>query len=108
MDAQQATNHARELVESERSYQMHVEGYTPEHDDEHKEGQLTMAAIAYLLVDVPHDEWNAESSRKYWPWHPHGFKPEDPLRNLLKAAALVQAEIERRLRAGELPEDAEQ
>lgn len=35
-----------------------------------------------------------------WPWHDHWWKPKGVMSNLVRAAALIIAEMGRRLRAG--------
>lgn len=95
-----------ELIAAERQRQMDVEGWTPEHDDGHAEGDLVEAALCYATGDP---DW--------WPWrvtlapvdYDHGVDPEveydgwnpsqDPIRNLVKAGALIAAEIDRLQRA---------
>ena len=41
-----ATNTALAKIIGERARQLTQEGYTPEHDDEHTEGQLALLAAA--------------------------------------------------------------
>jgi hypothetical protein len=84
----------------ERQRQMSVEGWTPEHDDEHGPGALALAAAAYALdageaLDsfAPANEQRAEPL--FWPFSSEWWKPVNPRRSLTKAAALILAEIER-------------
>lgn len=86
----------------ERKRQVVQEGYTSEHDDAHDSGELAGAGAAYALnaacllhpfngtpIDEPPDSlvWEKEA------WKPnHG---DNPRRDLVKAAALIIAEIER-------------
>lgn len=86
-----------ELIAAERRRQIEVEGWAPEHDDQHEDGDIVAAAIAYA---------HAENSREldarltWWPWDAEWWKPsDDPIRNLVKAGALIAAEIDRRQRA---------
>lgn len=85
-------------VAAERTRQVFSEGWTPAHDDEHTNGELARAAVCYaeprlfrsvriLELGEPHQE--------LWPWQDEWFKPSTVLRNLVKAAALLIAEIER-------------
>lgn len=70
---------------NERRRQIEVEGWTPEHDDEHEGGELAHAAACY-----------ARGSSSDWPWDMSWWKPgRDYRRRLVKAAALIIAEIER-------------
>jgi hypothetical protein len=89
-----------EMIAAERQRQMNVEGYTQDHDDGHTDGELAAAAESYLFAlrhRTPLD-WSVP------PW-PFGepMKRTSPIRNLVKAGALVAAEIDRRVRAGETP-----
>lgn len=86
-------------MEVERHRQVAEEGYSPEHDDEHDEGQLAKAAAAYALAGLRFE--------LPWPWPWKGFKPSDRRCNLVKAGALIIAEIERLDRAKEKEEDGD-
>lgn len=79
-----------EIVE-ERKRQVGVEGYEPEHDDEHKMGEIAAAAAAYAAAS---SEVLEASSEALWPFT-SDFKPKDSRRNLIRAAALIVAEISR-------------
>lgn len=90
---------------AERRRQVEAEGRTPELDDKYPGGQLACAAIAYLMVGV-----NPNGAVQWWPWDVKTFKPSpDTRRNLIKAGALLLADIEwlDRLRA-KLAEPAKQ
>jgi hypothetical protein len=79
-----------EMIAFERSRQMRVEGWTPEHDDLHKNCEMAMAATCYAL----HVAGAAQPSLT-WPWDKEWWKPSDPIRDLVKAGALIAAEIDR-------------
>lgn len=83
------------LIATERRRQVEAEGWTAEHDAEHAEGDLYEAAIAYLLgIGEPEGMPPPDP----WPWGAEWYKPSaDPLRTLVKAGALIAAEIDRRL-----------
>ena len=88
-------------VLDERRRQIEQEGWTPEHDDRHAQGQMAGAAVCYLVEDIPH--WaRLEAQGCYWPWDAAWWKPGDNRRNLVKAGALILAEIERLDRAAAL------
>jgi hypothetical protein len=76
-------------VLAERARQVEVEGWTPEHDDEHTDGSLAVAGACYALVDARDTIGGA------WPWDFRWWKPTTQRRNLIKAGALILAEIER-------------
>ncbi|ERX41064.1 hypothetical protein [Pseudomonas aeruginosa] len=91
-------------VQAERRRQITAEGWTPEHDDEHADGQMAQAAGCYALhaggigTDWPDGRQNG--SALFWPWDKDSWKPTTPRRDLVKACALALAEIERLDRAG--------
>jgi len=80
-------------VLAERQRQQKVEGWTAEHDDQYTEGQLSAAAACYALHTEP--VGNVGDYLRFWPWPAKWWKPTDRRRNLVKAAALLIAEIER-------------
>jgi hypothetical protein len=88
------------LVATERARQIGGEGYTPEHDDTHTAGELADAAAAYAAPWVKPEGVRLPNA---WPldWDPSWWKPspDDRVRELVKAGALIMAEIERLLRA---------
>jgi len=94
-----------DLIATERHRQMTQEGWTPEHDDQHTKFQLTLAAMSYAAAVATPDEWNLNQGLPQapchdWPWAKKWWKPsEQPLRNLVKAGALIAAEIDRLQRA---------
>jgi hypothetical protein len=121
-EAKDADAPAARDVLIERARQMSVEGWTFEHDDEHVDGSLALAAVCYALPftqrymeersferDVGrtagepiiiHDKVSVPG---FWPqsWHGGWWKPRGRRRDLVRAAALLIAEIERLDRAGE-------
>ncbi|MFY3630976.1 hypothetical protein ACOTFH_30475 [Achromobacter xylosoxidans] len=93
-DAQTAA--ARDVL-AERQRQISVEGWTPEHDDRHTTGALATAAGCYAMFTLAYPPGDPVS---FWPWSPSWWKPSDESRrNLVKAGALILAEIERLDRA---------
>lgn len=80
-------------VMAERQRQQSVEGWAPEHDDEHCNGELAMAAVCYINDT---GAVNRNGGKPWgWPWHASWWKPDTRRRNLVKAGALILAEIER-------------
>jgi hypothetical protein len=90
----------------ERRRQVSAEGWTAEHDDEHGRGEMAMAAACYASFAALGSVDAAESVRaaflvdELWPWDFQWWKPKDRRRDLVRAAALIVAEIERLDRAG--------
>lgn len=92
---------AIKLITEERNRQQTHEGWSTDHDDEHEEGELAMAASCYALLPC----WRpADMAPLGWPWSNtepmDGFKPSpnDRIRELVKSGALIVAEIERLIR----------
>lgn len=105
-------------VQVERRRQIEAEGWTPEHDDEHDSGELAAAGAAYALHAADHlnpysQGDGGDEAPSCWPWHdgiagrgegpektePAWWKPSTPRRDMVKAGALILAEIERLDRA---------
>jgi hypothetical protein len=84
-----------ELISAERYRQIHKEGYTTEHDDEHDGSEMLAAAICYA-----HCAGNfKQGSPRQWPWSEQDWKPSgDKIRDLTKSGALIAAEIDRLIR----------
>lgn len=95
-------------VRRERERQVSEEGWTPGHDDNHHFGELARAAAAYAwFASFSNDaraKMNMEPQQGYinllwwmWPrsWSDRWWKPKDRRRDLVRAAALIVAEIER-------------
>lgn len=97
------TQAARSVL-AERARQQNEEGWTPANDDEYDDGQLACAAACYAL-----SRWIVGAGemfmRAVWPWEPRWWKPSTRRRDLVKAGALILAEIERLDRA-DAPPDA--
>lgn len=94
-------------VLAERRRQVDVEGWTVAHDDDaHDDGDLASAACCYALNAAcalsPDDGTGYDPAVDLgpaWPWDPAWWKPTTPRRDLVKAAALILAEIDRLDRA---------
>lgn len=80
-----------EAIAAERRRQVASENWSPEHDDAHESGELARAAVCYAqeaggrLVCPP----------KLWPWEASWWKPKDRRSDLVRAGALIAAEIDR-------------
>lgn len=95
---------------TERERQIHVEGWTREHDDQHGQGELAAAAACYAAgepmfrmeaTDLLEEGTGAPVHRfiSVWPFEQEWWKPKDRRRDLVRAAALIFAELERLDRA---------
>lgn len=94
-----------ERIMTERLRQLIREGWTHDHDDEHTEGELALAAVCYAYPPP-----RPASIKRLWPWDHAWWKPTLPeggaasseeekikarMRDLEKAGALLAAEIDR-------------
>lgn len=100
---------AIEEIRAERNRQIAEEGWTTEHDDQHNRGELPSAAACYAwfagvsgiaretIRSLPASRQCDEAVilNRLWPWEPRWWKPRDRRRDLIRAAALIVAEIER-------------
>lgn len=92
-------------VLTERARQISAEGWTPDHDDLYVDGEIAMAAACYSLLAVRNELSRFKSAvcsdfvKLVWPWDAKWRKPTDRRRDLVKAGALIIAEIERMDRA---------
>lgn len=106
VEDEQASDSGVDLIAAERQRQIEVEGWTPEHDARHRGGELTSAASCYLWLANKQikdgaNPYGADIAPNGWPWAASWWKPsDDPLRNLVKAGALIAAEIDRLQRVG--------
>lgn len=85
-------SHALLDVAAERRRQQEAEGWTPAHDDQHIGGELAQAAVCYASTRRPKAFTQTPSS---WPWSSNWWKPKTRRKDLVRAAALLLAEIER-------------
>lgn len=92
-----------DLIAAERKRQIEAEGWTPEHDDQHDDGELARAAAAYALVAGAGPTKQADEAEQWWPFDDDWKPSEDEIRNLAKAGALIAAEIDRLQRRYPVP-----
>ncbi|WP_457425607.1 hypothetical protein [Roseateles sp. P5_E7] len=108
--ARSANSAARDVL-AERQRQIEVEGWTPAHDDEHHKGSLALAAACYACnaatwaqrdPSIPPADYAKYSAPGFrWPWAKRWWKPKSQRSDLIRAAALLLAEIERLDRAAD-------
>lgn len=97
-----------ELIAEERKRQIEVEGWTPEHDAEHTDNSIAKAAACYAMPCDERQKYQSstlsEPARFYPRWWPKSWDvkwwkptPENRIKELVKAGALIAAEIDRQL-----------
>lgn len=93
-----------DLIAEERNAHLSREGWTAERDDAYIDEQLAEAAACYATPfhDRPFSVRDGQLPL-IWPWEKKWWKPtpENRIRELQKAGALIAAEIDRLLRAEE-------
>lgn len=95
-------------VLAERRRQVEAEGWTSDNDDFYVQGEIALAAATYAIAAAWDDEdrkpfqerrFGSMFIRGLWPWSKEWWKPTDRRRDLVKAGALILAEIARLDRA---------
>ena len=79
-------------------------GWTPAKNDAFRVGELAAAAACYCHPEPCMDDTKGVPFS--WPWHRKMWQPTDRRSDLVKAAALILAEIERLDRAAEAKKDS--
>ncbi|WP_336948678.1 hypothetical protein [Acinetobacter junii] len=91
-------------VIAERERQINVKGYSTDHDDQYEGNQLPRTASGYVDQVVGrswvYDDYGPEVYQdddvpEFWPWDESYWKPKSPREDLVRAAAILIAEIER-------------
>ena len=107
-----------ELIAEERTRQIEEEGWTPEHDDDHRDDEIAWAAVCYaapdrVFVTGVHGSESTVVFNDPWPWDIDWDKREDlddppgRIRQLQMAGALIAAEIDRLQRKEEREQKAQ-
>ncbi len=109
---------ATDMIAAERERQIEHLGFTPDHDAQHDEADLAFAAICYAsptpvyllrVQDQPAHEGHGSGGSVQWvePW-PLGWNrperattPDERIDELIKAGALIAAELDRLLEASD-------
>lgn len=106
-----------ELITAERQRQISSERWNDDHDDEHEDGALAMAAVCYAACEPVYIQILLSGGGVYfkdpWPWdcdfdkrpmaedgeRVYDLAADVRIRQLVKAGALIAAEIDRLQRA---------
>ncbi|KAB6714295.1 hypothetical protein [Roseobacter sp. TSBP12] len=92
---------------AERRRQIEVEGFSEDRDDKYVDGELASAALCYVMSAAhaltPQNSDKIEDLPEWWPvsWDEAFFKPTTARRDMIKAIALLLAQIESLDRAEE-------
>lgn len=96
-----------ELIAEERKRQIDVEGWGKGHDACHDQNELALAAICYAFpqnnIQIGDEDGRVNplvvmiERIRFWPWGMKWWKPspKNRVRELVKAGALIAAEIDR-------------
>lgn len=83
-------------IYAERVRQIRKEHHGTEHDDTYVKGELAQAAATYALnAAYTTQGLDKDTAAILWPWELAWWKPKDTRRDLIRAGALIVAEIER-------------
>lgn len=97
-----------QLIAEERCKQLREFNFDATHDQQWKNAELLRAASCYLSnalhtiqvelshTTVPYVPYTQSFCPQDWPWNPSWWKPESPEKDMIKAAALIAAEYDRR------------
>lgn len=80
-----------EMIARERRRQIRELGYEMGDDDDYRSFELGKAALCYLR----HAVWGGRAFPRMWPWNPKTWKPKTKMLDLVRAGALIAAEIDR-------------
>jgi hypothetical protein len=92
-----------QMISAERFRQIDEEKRTAEADDALPASDLAKAGVAYAFAAIYSD--GRPGCPAPWPWDAKFWKPASAIRMLVKAGALIAAEIDRRHRAGQTADE---
>ena len=93
-----------ELIAEERDRQINQEGWTAEHDSQHENGALAVAGGCYAFhagANLQDGTDDILPEPLCWTLPGNWWKPKSPMRDLVRAGALIAAEIDRLIAGGE-------
>jgi hypothetical protein len=99
------TSNGAQMIAHERHRQLTELGWTPQHDAEFDQNEMAYAAACYAIYPgMVHANMQFIGDVEYpkmWPWAAKHWKPKDAVTDLVRAGALIAAEIDRLLLKGE-------
>lgn len=89
-----------QAIAAERERQITAEGFSRDRDQQYQRGELAKAATAYVQLAAmdldagtrDHIAWHGPSA--VWPWPSEWWRPVDARRDLVRAGALIAAQID--------------
>ncbi|MCJ9696913.1 hypothetical protein MOV76_35715 [Rhizobium sp. PRIMUS64] len=79
----------------ERARQVSGEGFSLAKDDAYRDDELVRAGVSYAMQAMAPLMHGSVPPEPLWPWNRGWWKPKGRRRDLVRAAALLIAEIER-------------
>ena len=96
-----------ESIAAERLRQIREEGFDPGHDDQHAKGEIASAALCYVWSAMTGlHQMTPPRAPTWWPWAQRWWKPKGRREDLVRAGALIAAEIDRLDRAAAMGGEA--
>ena len=90
-----ATQILKERKRQKQPVDLGGEGYLAKHDETHVNQEMLKAAMCYLQHAIdPNDEKVAGKNPDAWPWASDAWKPKDRQKDLIRAGALIAAELD--------------
>lgn len=91
-------------VIKERNRQVNVEEHTHANDDQYQSNELIRGSHSYVghviarswtYSESTPEKYQSEEPSEFWPWPDETWKPKSPREDLIRATALLLAELER-------------
>lgn len=82
-------------IAQERRRQIEGERFDPDADQQYHQGELAKAAACYVGLVARDASSEATACPPEWPWARAWWKPKDARSNLVRAGALIAAELDR-------------
>ena len=100
-----------ELIADERKRQIEELGYSIEHDSKHLTSEFALNACSYIesamIKAYGGKTLTVEELKNGWLWDKEAFKPKTPLKDLIRAGALIAAAIDNLMRVSNYMEQVE-
>lgn len=91
-----------EMISRERKRQILNERRGPRDDMQYKDEELLRAAICYAMSSLDDDRGASVDLAEFWPFGHKWWKPRSREENLVRAGALIAAELDRMRNVAEM------